>query len=164
MTEPRIVERPAFRVMGRRTWIAGQDNAVFGRFWRQCRAEGLFEFFQELTGMRPGAETGGTVLGISRVERDPSKRDFYYMIAVEWDRLVEDLEVYDVPAARWAVFPSRGPMPDALVQTEMHAFVEWLPASGYAHALAPEMEVYPPEVQGANGEVSCEFWLPIKEE
>jgi len=164
MVTPRIVERPAFRVAGRKAWISGPDNAIFGRFWVQCRAEGLFETFARLTGMRPGAQTGGTVLGVSRVEQDPAKRDFYYMIAVETEAEAEGLESYLVPAARWAVFSSRGLMPEALVQAEMHAFMEWLPASGYRHALAPEMEVYPPEEAGPGGEVSCEFWLPITEE
>jgi AraC family transcriptional regulator len=32
--------------------------------------------------------------------------------------------------------------------------MEWLPTSGYEHALAPEMEVY------LSGD-ACEFWLPI---
>jgi AraC family transcriptional regulator len=35
--------------------------------------------------------------------------------------------------------------------------MEWLPNSGYEHALAPEMEVYP-----SQGEEYCEFWLPIR--
>jgi len=34
-------------------------------------------------------------------------------------------------------------VPESIVQAEMFAFMEWLPQSGYEHALAPEMEVYP---------------------
>ena len=44
-------------------------------------------------------------------------------------------------------------------QSEIYAFTQWLPASGYAHANAPEMEVYLPGVSGA--EYVCEFWLPV---
>jgi AraC family transcriptional regulator len=158
----RIIERPAFRIAGKQTYISGPDNAQFGRFWGQCREGKLFERFAELANLRPGPQTGGVMLGVSRVEKDPARRDFNYMIAVELpetlavtDPLLEGLEIATVPAATWAVFDAHGPVPDAIVAAEMFAFGEWLPASGYTHALAPEMEVYLP------GDARCEFWLPV---
>jgi AraC family transcriptional regulator len=45
----------------------------------------------------------------------------------------------------------------------MFAFMEWLPLSEYAHARAPEMEVYFPGNDGVSEESYCEFWLPIVE-
>jgi DNA gyrase inhibitor GyrI len=48
-------------------------------------------------------------------------------------------------------------VPEAIVQAEMFAFMEWLPNSGFEHAQAPEMEVYPNQ-----GDEYCEFWLPIQ--
>ncbi len=160
MVPYRIVERPAFSIAGRSVWISGQDNAQFGRFWGQCNANGTFDRFQALTGFAPGPQTGGSTLGVSRVEADPSNRAFFFMVAVEVpeDAATGDLEHFTVPASRWAVFEARGPVPDALVAAEMYAFREWLPASGYTHALAPEMEVYPPT---PDGEPLCEFWLPL---
>jgi AraC family transcriptional regulator len=159
MIEHRIVERPAFEVVGRKTWIAGQDNELFGRFWAQCREQGLFELFDSLSRHRAGPQTSGAVLGISRVENDPSKREFYYMIAVEASSgdAEHDLETYRVPASQWAVFECQGKVPDSIVAAEMYAFLEWLPASGFEHANAPEMEVYPP-----GSDTYCEFWLPIR--
>ena len=160
MIPVRIVDRPAFRIAGKSTYISGPDNEQFGRFWQECKAGGLMEVFAGLTGFHPGAQTGGGTLGVSRVERDPARRDFDYMIAVETDAPAEGLETYSVPAARWAVFECRGPAPMAIVAAEMYAFGEWLPASGYAHDMAPEMEVYPPGP--ADAEPSAEFWLPIR--
>jgi AraC family transcriptional regulator len=159
MIEHRIVERPAFEVVGRKTWIAGPDNDLFGHFWAQCKEEGLFEVFGKISGLRAGLQTNGAMLGISRVENDPSKRDFYYMIAVEIqsDGTEYDLETYRVPASQWAVFECRGKVPDSIVSAEMYAFMEWLPASGFEHANAPEMEVYAPD-----SDTYCEFWLPIR--
>jgi AraC family transcriptional regulator len=163
MKLPRIVERPAFRVAGKKTWISGQDNALFGRFWAQCKTDGLFDTFARLTGFQAGPQTGGATLGISRVEQDPSNRAFFFMIAVELPeaRDAGDLECYTVPASRWAVFECRGPIPAALVESEIYAFTQWLPSSGCIHALAPEMEVYPPQGNANDGEDYCEFWLPI---
>ena len=180
----RLIDRPAFTIAGRQTWITGPDNEQFGRFWQQCRAEGLFDVFHQIqhgsgaanssgavngSGAVSGAQTGAAVLGVSRVEKDPANRAFYYMIAIEApagalapagaDTTPEsDLVFYPVPAARWAVFECRGKAPEAIVASEMYAFMEWLPNSGFRHAPAPEMEVYP-----ASGEADyCEFWLPVE--
>ena len=119
----------------------------------------MFELFDRLNRHRAGPQTNGAVLGISRVENDPSKREFYYMIAVEApsSEAEPDLETYRVPASQWAVFECRGKVPDSIVSAEMYAFVEWLPASGFEHANAPEMEVYP-----SGSDTYCEFWLPIR--
>lgn len=158
----RIIERPAFEVIGKKTWISGQDNELFGVFWERCRAEGLFGIFEQISRFQPGAHTKGVTLGISQVEKDPAERAFYYMIAIEKpvDGTLTDLEIYQVPAATWAVFECRGKIPDSIVEAEIFAFTQWLPTSGFVHAAAPEMEVYP---AGGNAQdYVCEFWLPVK--
>jgi AraC family transcriptional regulator len=160
MINHRIVDRPSFAIIGRKTYISGPDNEQFGRFWIRARAEGLFDVFARLRS-GAGPQTGGVVLGVSRVEKDPANRAFDYMIAIEEPADgAHDLERYDVPATRWAVFEARGKVPDSIVRAEIYAFSEWLPASGYVHALAPEMEVYLPGSDDSENSV-CEFWLPI---
>lgn len=158
----RLIERPAFEVIGRKSWIADQED--FGHAWEQAQAEGLMDALQRISGFRPGAQTGGATLGISRVEQDPSVRTFYYMIAVEKPRHCPptDLEGYQVPAALWAAFECHGKVPGSIVEAEMYAFMEWLPGSGFVHAHAPEMEVYPPGGSGDSDDSYCEFWLPVE--
>ncbi len=163
MVTYRIVARPAFEVIGRKTWIGGPDNEAFGRFWAQCHADGVIATLGRLRGADPCPQTGGAIIGLSCVEQDPAKRDFFFLICIETPDGLSDadvaalgLERHPVPAGEWAVFEGHGAMPDALVAAEMYAFMEWLPASGYAHAPAPEMEVYP-----LSDEPYCEFWLPI---
>jgi AraC family transcriptional regulator len=164
MIKHRIVEKPAFDVIGKKTWISGQDNELFRQFWVQCRTDKLFERFAQLSHNQPGPRTGSSLLGISRVENDPSNRTFYYMIAIEKPTTqLEELETYHVPASRWAVFDCAGKIPEAIVKSEMHAFMEWLPSSQYEHAKAPEMEVYFPGNDGTSEDSYCEFWLPITE-
>jgi AraC family transcriptional regulator len=126
----RLIERPAFEVIGKKTWIGEQDNDLFGRFWQECQSNGLLAALGKLRAGRSGPQTGG---------------------------LLEGMESYRVPATQWAVFECRGKVPESIVQAEMFAFMEWLPNSGYEHALAPEMEVYPNQ-----GDETCEFWLPIQ--
>lgn len=172
MATVRIIDLPAFAVIGMKTWIGGPDNAAFGRFWDQCTEDGSIQLLRQIkeqAGLPAGPRTGAALLGISRVEQDPSSRSFYYMIAIEApEREMPGLETGPlercaIPAARWAVFACRGPVPGSIVASEMYAFLEWLPASGYRHAHAPEMEVYP-AISGAasNGEDYCEFWLPVE--
>jgi AraC family transcriptional regulator len=162
MIKYRIVEKPAFEVLGKKTWISGQDNSLFGRFWVQCREAGLFEIFERLRGDQPGLQTNGSVLGISCVEKDPANRAFYYMIAMESpEKSSGELENYHVPASQWAVFECIGKVPEAIVKSEIYAFTEWLPSSEYEHARAPEMEVYFPGNDGNSEDSYCEFWLPI---
>ena len=157
-----LFERPAFEVLGRKSWIADQED--FGRAWAQCQADGLMDVFQRISGLRPGEQTGGATLGISRVEQDPTVRTFYYMIAVEAPAGCPptDLERYQVPAAQWVAFECHGKVPGSIVEAEMYAFVEWLPGSGFVHAPAPEMEVYPPGSAGDSDDSYCEFWLPVE--
>jgi AraC family transcriptional regulator len=162
MNHFRIIERPPFEVIGKKTWISGQDNNLFGIFWETCQAEGLFGIFERINGFQPGAQTNGVTLGISQVEKDPSNRAFYYTIAIEKpkDCPVADLESYQVPSATWAVFECRGKVPESIVEAEIYAFTQWLPASGFDHAHAPEMEVY---LEGSKEEdYVCEFWLPVQ--
>jgi AraC family transcriptional regulator len=163
MVKHYLITRPAFEIIGKKTWISGQDNALFGKFWDQCREEGLFERFQQISALQPGPVTNAVTLGISCVENDPQNRSFDYFIAIEKPAEYNgDLETRTIPAAEWAVFESRGKMPEALVAAEMYAFMEWLPSSGYIHAAAPEMEVYPPHIMDEPGDVLCEFWLPVE--
>ena len=162
MIQFRIIDRPAFEVIGKKTWISGQDNDLFGIFWDECKAEGLLGTFEKINGFQPGPQTNGVTLGISQVEKDPANRAFYYMIATEKTKVYTDteLECYQVPSSTWAVFECRGTAPTSIVEAEIYAFTQWLPASGFVHAQAPEMEVY---LEGNNEEgYVCEFWLPVQ--
>lgn len=153
MIEFRLESHNAFCVRGKRTWISGQDNSLFGRFWDACHADGTVDALKAAA--KPEI-TNAPIMGISCVEKDPMNRAFDFLIAAEGAQ-VECLESYRVPACTWAIFRNRGTLPMALVDAEIYAFTGWLPQSGYVHALAPELEVYP-----ADG--SVEFWLPITEE
>lgn len=162
MIKCRIIEKPAFEVIGKKTWISGQDNNLFGQFWVQCQKARWFELFEQLSDNQPGLQTKSSVLGISCVEKDPTDRAFHYMIAIEKpEKCSEELETYHIPTSRWAVFACVGKIPEAIVKSEIHAFTEWLPSSEYEHAKAPEMEVYFPGNDGSSDDSYCEFWLPI---
>jgi AraC family transcriptional regulator len=161
----RVESKPAFTIIGRKTWISGQNNEEFGQFWAEAGNNGLLTLLGCIRGTKSCPVTGAEYLGLSAVERDPTDRRFDFYIAVESTASTgmsvpgQTLEKHGVPAAQWAIFRNRGHMPDALIEAEMWAFTQWLPASGFRHAAAPELEVYPPD--DAVGGVLVEFWLPI---
>ncbi len=157
----RIEEKDAFQVIGRKTWIFGQDNEIFSRFWDESHKNG---YIDEIIAYRkgvPGAVTKSNSFGVSRVEKDPSNRAFDFYIAtekiLESDEVIPNTDEYTVPSCTWAIFSNSGELPMSLVEAEMHTFMGWLPNSEYEHAYAPELEVYPVEDSSL-----VEFWLPIK--
>ncbi len=107
--------------------------------------------------------TNSYSIGVSRVEKDPDNRSFWFYVATESDCAPEgwDLEECTVPASMWAIFENYGATVEALIEAELYAFREWLPNSSYVHANVPEIEAYPPpKINKGN---CYEFWLPIKE-
>ena len=155
----RLESKPAFTVWGKRTWISGQDNEQFGRFWDEAKRNGLLELLTSTRGQRPGPVTNSCTLGVSCVEQDPDNRAFDFFIAAEIQDLPSvpenDLERHEVPACQWAIFEGQGELPMSLVNAEMDCFLRWLPNSGYHHAAAPELEIYPTDD-------TVEFWLPVE--
>ncbi|WOO35679.1 GyrI-like domain-containing protein [Anaerocolumna sp. AGMB13020] len=168
MIKVRIEQKPAFQVIGKKIWISGQENEIFGEFWKNSRENGLVNRLKELYHQKHNPILNSAVVGISCVEKEPSLRSFYFYIAAEADAPAKilshnpDLELYTVAASDWAVFENRGSLPEALIAAEMYAFMEWLPASEFIHANAPEMELYPPAPDSNTHNDYVEFWLPIR--
>ncbi len=150
----RIEDHKSFKVCGKKVWISGQDNSQFEKFWSEAHRSGMVQELKAATNPAKNV-TKSDILGVSCVEKDPANRAFDFYIASECSGQ-ENYEEYVVPAGTWAIFRGKGKLPESLVNAEMYAFMEWLPGSGYEHALAPELEVY---LAGESDTV--EFWLPI---
>ena len=158
MVQVRIVTKPAFEVTGVKTWISKVED--FHNFWNKCHEDGTVSTLKALNNGSIGENTNSLIFGVSRVEKDPEDRDFYFYIATECaNQDHSTYETFTIPESLWAIFESKGPIQNALFEAEMYAFKEWLPSSGYLHAKAPELEVYP-----AHDSQVVEFWLPIVKE
>jgi len=153
----RIVERGEFEVIGKVIRVSCKDGENFKRipkFWNECCSDGT------LNKMVPTAN-GNETLGIC-MDMELEKEEFSYMVAVEYNGKAADdsLVVKKVPKACWAVFTSVGPIPGAIQEVTQRIFQEWFPATGYEHADAPELEVYP-EGDSSSAEYRCEVWIPV---
>jgi AraC family transcriptional regulator len=153
----RIEEREAFRIVGAKAHFDMNVEEGFAKvpqFWAQTTQSGLAAAICALPMREP--------FGLLGVSTCMNGRDFDYYIAVATDAPVPDgMEAYTVPAATWAMFECMGPMPQAIQQLQTRVVSEWLPASGYEYADAPDIEVYP-EGDTQSVDYRCEVWLPVR--
>ncbi|NLY45781.1 MAG: AraC family transcriptional regulator [Tissierella sp.] len=71
------------------------------------------------------------------------------------------LDVMDVPAYTWAVFPNDGPFPETLQQTYARTYSEWLPVSDYEVIQAPGFSFTKMDKEKDNYAYS-EVWMPVR--
>jgi AraC family transcriptional regulator len=162
----RIVEKPAFNAAGpviETTGLEGANLKEIPAFWRTRNADGTVE--------RLAAHMGP--MGLLGVCYDYNPRDssLKYMIGIEQPPgglpgPPDSSTHLAIPAATYAVFESVGSMPAAIQRTWKRIYSEWFPGSGYEHAGAPELEVYPPN-SGAKADINspeyvCEVWIPVR--
>lgn len=155
--EYRIEEKPAFKVMGiSKMFSYDSANADIPAFWdaMYVKAEK-----KPVTGM----------YGICYDEEMKGDR-FRYMIADDFDSNAAkkgNLEVQEISAHMWAVFPCRGPMPMPLQEVNRRIFSEWLPQNQYEIAEGYNIEFYsdPADYKGGtqDPEYYAEIWIPVKE-
>lgn len=151
----RIEEKQGFCVVGKQESVSMQDGQNFIRIpamWDEMPAEqyGVLEK-EYANGQFPG------MFGII----DMCYTDtLEYTIAVSSDKkeLVDWVTAIDIPAATYAVFET----PFAVIQdTTRMIFGDWLPNSGYEHAMAPELEYYPAGDMSDGNKYICEIWVPV---
>ena len=71
------------------------------------------------------------------------------------------MEVAEIPAENYAVFPVKGSMPDAFIKAYSKICKEFFVQSGYEYANTVELEVYPSE-NVSDPDYYCEIWVAVK--
>ena len=148
----RIETKEAFRIIG---VSAPLDREIENNFmvvptmWQEASVNGTI---QKLAGMMDAQPMG--LLGV-RVCND--EEQWKYFIAVYSTKASDGFEEYSVPASTWAIFSGTGTN-QSIQELERRIITEWLPASGYEYANAPDIEVYlNPDPRNAQYEV----WIPV---
>ena len=148
----RIETKEAFRIIG---VSAPLDKEIENNFmdvpklWQEAAVNGTI---QKLAGMMDTPPMG--LLGVSACN---DEEQWKYFIAVSSTKPSGEFEEYMVPASTWAIFSGTGTN-QSIQELEQRIIAEWLPASGYEYANAPDIEVYlNPDPQNAQYEV----WIPV---
>ncbi len=150
----RIIQMEAFRIVGRKLSTTIENGESYGRipaFWGEMMQQGGPG---PILGLMDSAPMG--LLGVSDYNPDLDSSRFDYYIAVSSSKTApDDMAVKEIPAASWAVFPCKEKAPDKMQEFQKQIVMDWLPASGYEFAKAPDIEVY--DESGI-----AEMWLPIR--
>lgn len=161
----RIEKRDTFRVVCKRRQVGKPLSANATQeitdLWQNCGADGTME---RLIACMPENPVMKGLLGICFSSELESQR-FPYGIGVEYDgrKTDSDLEVVTIPANTYAVFTSKGKMPDAFVETYHRIVTEFFPQSAqYEYAGNVEFEVYS-SADTSNPNYVCEIWIAVKE-
>lgn len=153
--EYRIVEKEVFKIVGVREWTTtdnGQNFTNVPKMWEKLPREK----YGQLWSMANTDLTG--ILGVC-ADMDDGGFD-YWIAAATTNPCPPDLEEKEIPAATWAVFEAKGPIPGALQNLWQRIFSEWFPASGYIHADAPEFEWYSGGDSQSEDFIS-QVWIPV---
>lgn len=155
--EYRIEKKKAFKVMGiSKDFSYENANTDIPRFWDEAYVQAKEK----------------PVLGVYGIcfDEEMAGNKFRYMIADDYDAEQAErkkLDIHEIKAHTWAIFPCHGPMPLPLQEVNRRIFSEWLPASNYEIAEGYNIEYYSNPADNKLGmqdpEYYAEVWIPIKD-
>ncbi|MFH8380361.1 GyrI-like domain-containing protein [Kitasatospora sp. NPDC018058] len=159
--EYRIVEKPDFRIVGRKArvpLIYLGVNPHIAEFIKGLGAETV-ERITALTGKDPLGIVSVTDY-ISPNREEGSELDYWHAVVAREDAVVpDDLEVLHVPAGTWAVFTNKGAFPQALQEMWGDVASQWFPSNPYESRPGPEV-LRTRFVEGT-GDAEAELWIPV---
>ncbi|MBN2547941.1 MAG: GyrI-like domain-containing protein [Anaerolineales bacterium] len=126
--EPKIVSKPAFTAVGL-LYHGKNENNEIAQMWGQFNPR-----MGEIKNVVDGA------FGVcGSTQEDGSFKYLAGMAVSSVEDLPTGMEVWEVPAQQYAVFPC---MLGNIHETYKYAFETWLPTSGYTYTKGPDYEYY----------------------
>ena len=157
----RIVEREAFRIVGRKARVPLVHEGVNADAAAHLETldERAIVRMKELSDREPaGVVSAAVYLTDSREEG--AEADYWIGVATSPEVVVEDLDTLDVPAGTWAVFDNDGPYPSALQELWRDVFTQWFPSNPYTSRPGPELLRTRPVAIGE--ETHSQLWIPVE--
>lgn len=161
--DSRIIEKPAFRLVGRAARVPLIYVGVNPHI--QAHISGLPHGEHERLRSLSGAEPRGLLQVSADVDPDygeGTELTYLHGVAVGVDASVpDDLDVIDVPAGTWVVFRAVGEYPAALQRTYAASAAEWFPSNPWRLRAGPSIV----SILDRNDDFSMattEVWMPIE--
>ncbi|MFE1906027.1 GyrI-like domain-containing protein [Streptomyces gardneri] len=157
----RIVEKEAFRVVGRKARVPLVHEGVNAA--AAAHVESLDE--QAIVRMKELAEGEpkgvlSAVMHLTDSREEGAEVDYWIGVTTGPETATEDLDALDVPAGTWAVFDNHGPYPSALQYLWRDVFTQWFPSNPYVSRPGPELLRTQPVEIGA--ETDSQLWIPVE--
>ena len=159
----RIVEKDAFRVVGKRARVPlvyeGQNPAIV-EFVRGIGTATLRRL-AELSDQEPrGIVAAVHNFAGHRVDApEGTELDYYHGVVTGADA-PGDMEVLPVAAGTWAVFEASGEAPHAIQYLWRDVFTQWFPSNPYRSVPGPEILRTVLSQDGAHAE--AQLWIPVE--
>lgn len=148
----RIETKAAFRIIGVSSTLQQniEDNfSIVPAMWQKAATDGTVQKLASLMDTPP--------MGLLGVSACNDGEEWKYFIAVSSTKERGEFEEYTILAATWAIFPGTGTN-TSIQELEQRIVTEWLPASGYEYANAPDIEVY---INADPQNAVYEVWIPV---
>lgn len=162
--EYRVVEKEAFRVVGRRARVPLVHegvNPAIAEFLRGIPAATV----ERIAALSAG-EPAGLLSVVDKLDpgrAEGTELDYYHAVVAAPDaELPAEFDRLDVPAGSWAVFDSTGPFPQTLQYLWRDVFTEWFPSNPYRSRPGPELLRTVLSADGAHAE--AQLWIPVERE
>ncbi|MEU7295555.1 AraC family transcriptional regulator [Streptomyces exfoliatus] len=156
----RVVEKEAFRVIGRGTRVPlvheGENPAIAAHI-RSIGQEALDRLALLSDGEPQGVVSAVTHLSESREEG--AELDYWHGVVSGAD-VPDGFDALDVPAGTWAVFEDEGPLPQAIQYLWRDVFTQWFPSNPYASRPGPELLSVRPSADWTTAR--AELWIPVE--
>lgn len=157
----RIVEKEAFRVVGRKARVPLVNEGV------NAAAAAHVESLDEQAVVRMKALAGrepegilSAVVYLTDSREEGAEADYWVGAVTGPGAAAEGLDALDVPAGTWAVFDNHGPYPGALQELWRDVFTQWFPSNPYTSRTGPELLRTRPVEIGA--ETDSQLWIPVE--
>ncbi len=157
----RIEQREAFEMIGVTTNISTIDNQNFvsiPKFWETCRSNGTMAKIREVCNLDENTPLHAAMYNCT----DTAHAYMIGYFAASGNP--QGLDVIEVPASMWAVFPTGElSLAEAASQAAVmwkRIFTEWFATSGYELNHVPELELHH---KIAADKYVTEIWVPIVE-
>lgn len=152
--EPKIIEMPAFDIVGMRYYGKNQNQEI-SELWEQFNKRA-----SEIKQVKPGSAAYGICLMVP----DAPAGEFEYVASFSVDStkdIPEGMVARHVPAHRYAVFTHTGPL-DKLRDTYNYIYQVWAQQSGYELTGDIDFEYYDEDFKDFAPDSKFYIYVPVK--
>jgi len=159
----KIVEMPAFKLAGISKRVPmqfeGENNAIVEL--ANSITQEQREAMHAIQNIEPYVVVNASYEHDYNFMKDEGELTHLIGVLTTEENVSELLDVVEVPACTWAVFPNEGPFPETLQNTYAKTYSEWLPVSDYEVIQAPGFSFTKMDKKKENYAYS-EVWMPVR--
>lgn len=158
----KIVEKPSFKFAGVSKRVPmqfeGENNAII-KLAQSITEEQRTEM-HKLQNIEPHEIINVSYEHDHNFMKDEGELTHLIGVLTTKEEISDQLDVIDVPAYTWAVFPNEGPFPEPMQDTTARTYSEWLPVSDYELVDAPNFSFTKMDDERENYAYS-EIWVAV---